>query len=692
MSPAPPTPRRARRRPGPLVVALALALVAAAAGLVGAGPAGATDATEWFKPGVPHSYSYADPSLAAFGPMTWAYATNTGGSDLPAMWSADGRRYVARVEGAGSDAYVDDAAGYANDAFPNVPWGVNSDACNASESGCDPKEMWAPSVAFIGTHWVSFHAVRVSPVSASLPFGRFCIFAATSTSPMGPFKAASSSPIVCPSASTDPAGAVDPDAFVDEETGNAYLVWQTQGNSNGYLQRFWSRRLNSAGTGFASGSTAHTLLVNQAGSWEGTTIENPSLTYAYGAYVLMYSGNAWRTTRYATGYAVCSGPSGPCNRPSSSPLMATTAGSYGPGGADGLVDQRGRFVAMYHSWTQGSGDLGRRAPHVAELKVTGTGLSARVSVIRRNLDGGAGGDALWSFRSGLAYDRSTPTIGGTYTPAVGDFDGDGHDDVYWYGTWDATDAVWRGTATPGRFSSAAADQAGAFLPVAGDFDGDGKGDLFWYEPGTDPRVASTRTSGGNYEPEARPDQLWLSTSTGPGSIRFSSTDRGVTAAAIPLAGDFDGDGTTDIIWFQPGDGADVMWRFVDGVPTSIPLKIVGSYRPVVGDFDGNGTDDLFWYGPGAKADYIWWYAKGGSYTSVPTTVTKKDYRPFAIDADGDGADELFWYTPGPGPDYLWTSLTRGGTPTSRTMDASGVATPVVGDFDGNGDEDVLWYS
>ena len=29
-------------------------------------------------------------------------------------------------------------------------------------------------------------------------------------------RAASSSPIVCPSASTDPAGAVDPDVFVDE--------------------------------------------------------------------------------------------------------------------------------------------------------------------------------------------------------------------------------------------------------------------------------------------------------------------------------------------------------------------------------------------------------------------------------------------------------------------------------------------
>ena len=134
--------------------------------------------------------------------MTWAYATNTGGADLPAMWSADNVRYTARTEGVGADAYVDDAYGYGNDAFPNVPWGIDNDACNAAESGCDPKEMWAPSVGFVGNHWVSYHAVRVQRASGSLPFGRFCIYVATSASPLGPFRAASSSPIVCPSAIT----------------------------------------------------------------------------------------------------------------------------------------------------------------------------------------------------------------------------------------------------------------------------------------------------------------------------------------------------------------------------------------------------------------------------------------------------------------------------------------------------------
>lgn len=651
-------------------------------------PSNGSDTNEWFKAGVPHSYTFADPSLAAFGPMTWAYATNTGGTDLPAMWSADNTRYTARTEGLGADALVDDPGGYGNDAFPNVPWGINNDNCNAALPGCDPKEMWAPSVGFVGSHWVSYHAVRVQPVSSGLPFGRFCIYVATSSSPLGPFRSASSSPIVCPSASTDPAGAVDPDVFVDEETGKAYLTWMNQGNMFGRLQRIYSRQLNSTGTGFASGSTSRQLLINNAGSWEGTTIENPSMTYVNGAYVLLYSGNKWDSTNYATGYAVCSGPNGPCTRPSAYPLMATGSGMWGPGGADGMVDQRGRFIAMYHAWNRANLSGARRVPHTAELKVTGTGLDARVSVTRHDIDGGAGADSLWSYRAGLSVVKTPKSITGTYIPAAGDFNGDSFEDIYWYGTWDRADARWNGTATTGTFTSATGAQAGSLLPVPGDFNGDGRDDLYWYQPGGDPKVATQSLSGGNYEPNARRDQFWTAQPNG----SFAVTNFAFDAAAIPLPGDFDGDGDTDIIWFAPGSAPDTLWRFTNGVPVASSLNIVGNYRPVVGDFDGNGTDDLFWYGPGAKADYIWWYSPGGAYTSVPTTVTKKDYRPFSADVDADGADELFWYTPGGGPDYIWPRTNRNGTHSSANVSVSAVATPVVGDYDHNGFDDILWYS
>lgn len=650
-------------------------MVASILALMTMPPSGATTTTEWFEPGVPHSYNFADPSLTSFGPMTWAYSTNQGGSHLPAMWSADNKTFTARVEAEGSAAFDGDPNGYANDAFHTVPWGVNGS-----------HEMWAPSVAFVGTHWVSFHAVKIAQPPNYSSYGRLCIFVATSASPMGPFNAASANPIVCPSASIDPAGAIDPEVFVDETTDIPYLLWKTEGSQGGNYQKVFSRQLNSTGTAFAAKSSDHLLLMNSPGSWEGTVLENPSLTKVNGTYVLLFSGNNFNTTRYATGYAICSGPLGPCTKSSANPILTSAPGAWGPGGADGMVDARGRFIAMYQAWTgaSGSAGTGQRKPHVAELAVAG----GRVSVVRRDMDGAAGPDSLWSFGSGLAHSTVAKSVGGTYVPASGDFDGDGRADVFWYGTWGSADALWGGTSTAGAFTNRAVTQSGSFLPVTGDFNGDGRSDIFWYQPGGDPKVADRCCSGTNYQPNARHDQLWLGQTRG----RWTVGDLSMVDTAIPLAGDFNGDGTSDILWYQPGVGADTMWQFHNGVPTKIALTITGNYRPVVGDFDGNGTSDLFWYGPGAKMDSIWWFDARGGHTSVVTKVSGESYRPFAGDFDGDGADELFWYAPGTGADYLWKSLDRAGHPISVPTPVNGVFTPVVGDFNGNRTDDIMWYS
>ena len=250
--------------------------------------------------------------------------------------------------------------------------------------------------------------------------------------------------------------------------------------------------------------------------------------------------------------------------------------------------------------------------------------------------------------------------GGHLRTCLGDFDGDRRSDILWYGSWNANDVMWAGTSVPGSFTNRSMSQAGSFLPVTGDFNGDGRSDIFWYQPGGDPLVADACCSGSNYEPNARHDQLWLAAAGG----GWSKRDLSMPGTAIPLAGDFDGDGTTDIIWFQPGVGADSMWRFRNGVPTKVAVSITGDYRPVVGDFDGDGIDDLFWYGPGAKSDYIWWFDSAGRHSSVADQVTKENYRPLAGNFDGDPADELFWYTPGTGADYIWKSLDRAGHPVS----------------------------
>lgn len=623
----------------------------------------------WFKPGVPFGQSHPDPTVVGLGPMLFSYATNHGGPKFPVMWSGDGATWTARTQYEGSGAFQGgDTHGWYSDSLPSAPWGP-----------LNPTELWAPSVGFVGSHWMAYHAVRIAPNGQYSPYGRFAIYASAAGEPYGPFTSTSSSPLVTTSTSLDPAGAIDPDVYVDEATQRAYLLWKTEGNLSGNYPAVWSRQLNSQGTGFAAGSSARKLLTVSQG-WEGRVVENPSLTKVEGHYVLLYSGNEFKSASYATGVAQCDTPLGPCQKSSANPILRSVSGAWGPGGPDGIVDARGRFLAVYHASTSSGYDAGQRRQHVAELSWTGR-------VIRRDISGGAGNDYLWTHATGGAQTSHDVSVGGTYVPAAGDFDGNGRDDVFWYGTWTQADTIWTGQAGA-RFGSRGADQRGSLLPLAGDFNADGKGDIYWYQPGADPKAADPNSTGSDFEPNARNDELWLSTGTGWSVRRLS-----MAWAALPVVGDFDGNRATDILWVRPGSASDRLWSFqANGVPTGSDLAVNGDYRPVVGDFDGNGIDDIFWYGPGARPDSIWWFDRYSRPTSQLRTVGGEQYRPFAGDFDGDGHDDLFWYAPGSGSDYRWSAITRDGRYATRPTSATGVYQPVVGDYDGNRVDDIIWYS
>ena len=102
-------------------------------------------------------------------------------------------------------------------------------------------------------------------------------------------------------------GVIDPELFVDR--GTPYLLWKREGSP----QEILVRRMNASATRFAAGSRARVLLRPDR-RWEGSTVENPSMIRHRGRYLLFYSGNDWTTRRYATGYAVCASPLGPCRK------------------------------------------------------------------------------------------------------------------------------------------------------------------------------------------------------------------------------------------------------------------------------------------------------------------------------------------------------------------------------------------
>jgi hypothetical protein len=226
---------------------------------------------------------------------------------------------------------------YFNDALP-YPARWSPDAPGAT--GRLTKDLWAPGVAQIGGRFVAFYAAR-----ATFERERFCLSVATASSPLGPFTDDTTAPLWCDS---DPNGSIDPQPFVDDD-GTPYLLWKSEGVPGAVPTKIWSRRLDPSGTSFAAG-TAPVELLRTTQAWEGSVIENPSMVRWNGRLILFYSGNEHRSAAYATGYADCAGPSGPCTKSATNPILASRDGKLGPGGASGFVATDGRLMLAYHWW------------------------------------------------------------------------------------------------------------------------------------------------------------------------------------------------------------------------------------------------------------------------------------------------------------------------------------------------------
>jgi hypothetical protein len=177
------------------------------------------------------------------------------------------------------------------------------------------------------------------------------------------------------------------------------------------------------------------------------------------------------------------------------------------------------------------------------------------------------------------------------------------------------------------------------------------------------------------------------------------TDTGTHAgnALVAGIGDFNGDGTSDILWFNPASNDANTWKMSNGkwaASTDIGTHPAGWQPAGVDDFNHDGTSDILWFNPVTRDIDLWKVANGQWAGSVDVGSHPAGWQPVGVgDFNHDGTSDVLWYNATSGDVDIW-KISNGQWAGSVDVGPHPFGwQPVgVGDFNHDGTSDVLWYN
>lgn len=289
--------------------------------------------------------NFPDPFITFYNGEFIAYSTNDG-PNLPMLTSRDLVHW----------SRVATADGKRIDGMPSLA------------SWAKPGRTWAPEVIRVGDKWLLYYT------AASATKSMQCVGVAVAGNPKGPFVDSSSEPLVCQASE---GGTIDADPFRDAD-GKLYLYYKSDGNAVSKRSYIWGQRLSDDGLKLVGDAVA---LASDDKRWEWKLVEAPSMVKSPAGYQLFYSAAyyGWdypkeRLSNYATGYADCAGPLGPCTDAPENPLLHSfndrEAGCLSGPGHPAVFQVGKRSFIAFHAWaaTQGCRPLeNERYLYVAPL-------------------------------------------------------------------------------------------------------------------------------------------------------------------------------------------------------------------------------------------------------------------------------------------------------------------------------------
>lgn len=246
---------------------------------------------------------------------------------------------------------------------------------------------------------------------------------------------------------------------------------------------------------------------------------------------------------------------------------------------------------------------------------------------------------------------TTPIPGSAHTPS--DINGDGFSDLVWTNPFKHQVGYWiMGLNSSGeveRKSSVVLDMgAGNFVGAVGDFNGDGFADMVLTNADRDLVLWTNNLSG-----------KFVASSLAPYSSGWQ----------LLGAGDVDGDGQDDLLWFNKGGCQFGYWLIKKGVRAGIrTIPVACGYSPVaIGYFSPNPRISIVWT---SSAHDLWiWDSMGAGFRSynVTQTATSNVLIGFGGGVAGQGISAIYRQNfPDGSYSTFVTYMTLG-----RTFDTSG---------------------
>jgi hypothetical protein len=207
---------------------------------------------------------------------------------------------------------------------------------------------------------------------------------------------------------------------------------------------------------------------------------------------------------------------------------------------------------------------------------------------------------------------------------------------------------------------------------------------------------------GDFNADGTADVIWRSPSSvigvwlvGDNAISGAHVDATFLLPEMPgwqsvATGDFNGDGVDDIMW-QNESGLVGAWYMQNGIRggTAAIQSMPGWQVIATGDFNDDGIDDVIWdNGSGVQGG--WLMGPNGQIGGTLQLPFFPDWTAVATgDYNGDGSTDILWQNEsGLVAEWLMGAGTRQATLALQNL--SGWEVAGSGDFNGDGTDDVLW--